>query len=491
MSCRISSKQHPFMHFSKPRSICTMYNPLSTYSLILILFFFNTSILHGLNVDYSHSYLEQSRHNFKGANIHHMSTSDEPNEEWSYVQVRPKAHLFYWLYYTTHQSGYKNRPLILWLQGGPGGSGTGFGNFEELGPLDGNLKPRSTTWLQTASLLFIDSPVGTGYSYAEDDSAFTTNVAEISRDLLSLMKNFTTTYKDFQNIPFYIFSESYGGKMTADFSSVLYNEIQNGGIKMNFQGFAMGDSWISPVDSTNSWGPFLYATSIVDLAGMQSINAAAKKAEDLVKQGKFEEATEAWSLTEGVVSAESGGVNFYNILDWDGDATLFSKSGKPDLRSPIDKLYNRHVRVMQNDDLDALMNGPIRKKLKVIPDKVTWGGQSGTVFEKQAGDFMKNVTSTVNNLVNNSTLKVIIYSGQLDLICDVLGTETWFYKYIDKSAPFQKQPKQNLKCGEQPGVCFYLKEYENLKFFWVLDAGHMVPTDNGPGALAMVNNIIK
>lgn len=104
---------------------------------------------------------------------------------------------------------------------------------------------------------------------------------------------------------------------------------------------------------------------------------------------------------------------------------------------------------------------------------------------------------------------MIIYSGQLDLICDVLGilffpfnfffsskivlsiilflvllhaiflfvnlgTETWFYKYIDKSAPFQKQPKQNLKCGEQPGVCFYLKEYENLKFFWVLDAGHMV-----------------
>ncbi|KAH9498900.1 Retinoid-inducible serine carboxypeptidase [Bulinus truncatus] len=419
-----------------------------------------------------------------------MNILNEENDAWGYVQVRPKAHLFYWLYFTTHQSGYRNRPLILWLQGGPGGSGTGFGNFGELGPLDVNLKPRNTTWLQTSSLLFIDSPVGTGYSYAEDDSAFTTNVSEISSDLLTLMKNFMKAYPDFQSIPFYIFSESYGGKMTADFSAVLYNEIQKGGILMDFKGFAMGDSWISPVDSTNSWGPFLYATSIVDLAGMQRINAAAKKAESLVKEGRFKEATEAWSATEDVVGAESAGVNFYNILDWGSESSSWKHKSNSDQRSPIDKLFDRHVRVMQNDDLDTLMNGPIRKKLKIIPDKVIWGGQSGTVFNKQMGDFMKNVTSTVNDLVNNSTLKVVIYSGQLDLICDVLGTEIWFYQNIDKSQPFQKKPKQNFSCGDKPGVCFYLKEFENLQFFWILDAGHMVPSDNGPGALAMVNKII-
>ena len=33
------------------------------------------------------------------------------------------------------------------LQGGPGGSGTGFGNFEEIGPLDDDLNPRKTTWV--------------------------------------------------------------------------------------------------------------------------------------------------------------------------------------------------------------------------------------------------------------------------------------------------------------------------------------------------------
>ena len=37
--------------------------------------------------------------------------------------------------------------LTVLFQGGPGGSGTGFGNFEEIGPLDDDLKPRNTTWV--------------------------------------------------------------------------------------------------------------------------------------------------------------------------------------------------------------------------------------------------------------------------------------------------------------------------------------------------------
>lgn len=42
--------------------------------------------------------------------------SFETKQSWDYVEVRPKAHMFYWLYHTTHSSGFKNRPLIMWLQ---------------------------------------------------------------------------------------------------------------------------------------------------------------------------------------------------------------------------------------------------------------------------------------------------------------------------------------------------------------------------------------
>lgn len=40
------------------------------------------------------------------------------NEKWGYVTVRPKAHMFYWLYKSYHADDYKTRPLVLWLQVG-------------------------------------------------------------------------------------------------------------------------------------------------------------------------------------------------------------------------------------------------------------------------------------------------------------------------------------------------------------------------------------
>eukprot|EP00268_Persea_americana_P008478 TRINITY_DN13282_c0_g2_i4.p1 TRINITY_DN13282_c0_g2~~TRINITY_DN13282_c0_g2_i4.p1 ORF type:complete len:143 (-),score=18.79 TRINITY_DN13282_c0_g2_i4:699-1127(-) len=78
-------------------------------------------------------------------------------EEWGYVEVRPRAHMFWWLYRSPQRSESSSSPwpIILWLQGGPGASGIAIGNFQEIGPLDTNLKPRKSTWLQKADLLFV------------------------------------------------------------------------------------------------------------------------------------------------------------------------------------------------------------------------------------------------------------------------------------------------------------------------------------------------
>lgn len=57
--------------------------------------------------------------------------------------------MFWWLFYTTADvKSFYEKPLVVWLQGGPGGSSTGFGNFELIGPLDLNLKPREHDWVK-------------------------------------------------------------------------------------------------------------------------------------------------------------------------------------------------------------------------------------------------------------------------------------------------------------------------------------------------------
>jgi carboxypeptidase C (cathepsin A) len=78
--------------------------------------------------------------------------------------------MFYWM--VNRKGGditKDNAPLILWLEGGPGTSSL-CGNFIEFGPYEvdktGKVSLREHTWASKYHLLFIDNPLGAGYSFA-------------------------------------------------------------------------------------------------------------------------------------------------------------------------------------------------------------------------------------------------------------------------------------------------------------------------------------
>ena len=76
-----------------------------------------------------------------------------------------EAELFYWLFLA--QNGKPNAPVVVWMNGGPGLSSM-FSLFNELGPLqlDGQdkLQPRQVHWNEQWHLLFVDQPLGVGFS---------------------------------------------------------------------------------------------------------------------------------------------------------------------------------------------------------------------------------------------------------------------------------------------------------------------------------------
>ncbi|XP_033631003.1 retinoid-inducible serine carboxypeptidase-like isoform X1 [Asterias rubens] len=421
---------------------------------------------------------------FSGGRPSLKSQANDEKETWAYVNVRQDAYMFWWLYYA--RTNWPQAPLIIWLQGGPGGSSTGFGNFMEIGPQDVNLNPRNLTWIETASVLFIDNPVGTGYSYVTSDDAYTTNNEQIAEDLITTLTAFYKHLPAFQKNPLYIFSESYGGKMTAGFSLAITKAIIAGTLSCNFQGLAMGDSWISPIDSVNSWGPYLHSISLLDGKGLRAVQASARAVEDAFNKENYSQATELWSATEDTVDEETFGVDFYNILNNYGESLLTAKERIQ--LSPIEKLYRRHVSRMQTGDLDALMNGQIKKQLG-IPDNVTWGGQSSAVFSHLSGDFMKPVYNIVDELLNSSKLSVVVYSGQLDLIVDTVGTEAWVKKLQWPGLPVYNNTswKPVFVVPDKPAA--FRKQYKNFSFYWIMKAGHMVPSDAPETAYKMMQQV--
>lgn len=397
--------------------------------------------------------------------------------------------MFWWLYYA-NSSSFKNLPLVMWLQGGPGGSSCGFGNFAEIGPLDTDLEPRETSWVRAASVLFVDNPVGTGYSYTDTEEALATDVSMVAADMMVLLQNFFSQRTEFQTIPFYIFSESYGGKMASAISLELTKAVQKGSIKCNFAGVALGDSWISPLDSVLTWGPYLYSTSLLDDYGLKEVTQAAKAVQQAVQQGQYEQATQLWSVTENVVEQNTNGVNFYNILTQQDDDNLVKS--RADNRDYLTALKRRHIRPLHGQSLSELMNGPIRKKLGVIPKNVTWGGQAEDVFSSMSGDFMKPVVDIVDELLS-AGVNVTVYNGQLDLIVDTIGQELWVKKLKwDGLQKFNQMKWTALEDPESAGQtgAFY-KTYKNFAFYWILKAGHMIPSDQGKMALRMLKMVTQ
>nr|XP_018917913.1 PREDICTED: venom serine carboxypeptidase-like isoform X2 [Bemisia tabaci] len=123
-------------------------------------------------------------------------------------------------------------PLLLWLQGGPGASSL-IGLFLELGPLSvrnesGIFKVRKNeyTWGKEFSLLFIDQPVGTGFSFTDNSDGYAKNLTMSSDQLYDALTQFFAIHGDYEENPFYITGESYAGIAVGngftDPSSMLY-----------------------------------------------------------------------------------------------------------------------------------------------------------------------------------------------------------------------------------------------------------------------------
>jgi len=90
----------------------------------------------------------------------------------------------------------------------------------------------------------------------------------------------------------------------------------------------------------------------------------------------------------------------------------------------------------------------------------------------------------VGELLSNTTVKVGVFSGGLDLICATPGAVNWI-------ADMEWTDKASYEAASRVGITVdrvlegYEKTYGNFSMFWVNRAGHMVPADN-PAAMSHI-----
>ncbi|KAL6654519.1 hypothetical protein ACP70R_007984 [Stipagrostis hirtigluma subsp. patula] len=109
------------------------------------------------------------------------------------------------------------RPLLLWLNGGPGCSSLGYGAMEELGPFrvmsDGKTLYRNPyAWNRAANVLFLESPAGVGFSYSNTTADYDhAGDGKTADDALAFLLSWMERFPEYKGREFYIAGESYAG----------------------------------------------------------------------------------------------------------------------------------------------------------------------------------------------------------------------------------------------------------------------------------------
>ncbi|CAL4914740.1 unnamed protein product [Urochloa decumbens] len=418
------------------------------------------------------------------------------SELWGYVEVRPKAHLFWWYYKSPQRTSTPTKPwpTVLWLQGGPGASGVGLGNFLEVGPLDVNLKPRNSTWLQKADLIFVDNPVGVGYSYVEDDSLLVTTDWEQAADATTLLKALVKEVPTLQSSPLFLVAESYGGKYAATLGASVARAVRAGELKINLAGVALGDSWISPEDFTLSYTPLLLSVSRLDDNAGDEAKRKAETVKQQIAAGQLAPAQHSWTDLLDFIGTRSGNVDMYNFLLDSGMDPVSADT--PTGSSPSNVQALRYATYLGSQDsdsntIDDIMNGVVKEKLKIVPKDLKWVEVSQSVYNALVNDFMKPRIDEIDELLSYG-INVTVYNGQLDVICSTNGAEAWVQKLRwDGLKNFLSLPRQSLYCGQSKGTKAFVRSYKNLHFYWILGAGHFVPADQPCIALSMIGSITQ
>ncbi|PNY13110.1 serine carboxypeptidase 50-like protein, partial [Trifolium pratense] len=322
-----------------------------------------------------------------------------------YLPISPNSNssIFYTFYEAqTSTSPLSQTPLLIWLQGGPGCSSM-LANFYELGPWrvtkSLTLESNPGSWNRIFGLIFLDNPIGTGFSVATTPQEIPTDQKGVAKHLFAAIKRFVQLDPVFKYRPIYITGESYAGKYVPAIGYYILekNAKLKDSERVNLAGLAIGDGLTDPVTQVVTHAANAYYVGLINERQKKELEKAQLEAVRLVHKGNWSEAADARNNVLRLLS------------DMTGLATLYD--------------YSRKV-PYEDDLVQQLLSIAEVKKALGVNESFVYEVCSDIVGDILHADVMKSVKYMVEKLLKENT-KVLLYQGQRDLRDGVVQVEVW------------------------------------------------------------------
>ncbi|KAG2726810.1 hypothetical protein I3760_01G129600 [Carya illinoinensis] len=481
-----------------------MANPLVSYRCLFLISLFSMSLFlddHSMltYIKASEDKYPQSQESDRVIKLPGQPPSPPISQFSGHINVDPGngRALFYWFFEA--QSQPSKKPLLLWLNGGPGCSSVGYGAAVELGPLrvDKNgvgLHFNKYAWNKEANLLFVESPVGVGFSYSNTSSDLTKALDDgfVAEDTYNFLVNWLQRFPQFQTHDFFIAGESYAGHYVPQLAELVHdrNRDRTKYPMINLKGFMVGNPETD--DYYDSKGFLEYAWSHAVIS--DQLYDTAKTVCDFKSSNWSNQCNNAI----GQVFEKYAEIDIYNIyapscLLLNSNSSLAHSSRPNSVHSQVIKVNNqglRRLRVLGGYDpcfstyIEEYFNR-VDVQASIHANK---GRDSSTKWMVCSNYITYNITvysllSTYTKLIKGG-LKIWIYSGDTDGRVPVIGSRYW----IEALSLPLKSPWRSWYHNHQVGG--RIVEYEGITFVTVRGAGHLVPLNKPSEALSLLHSFL-
>ncbi|KAI0347644.1 serine carboxypeptidase [Trametopsis cervina] len=412
-----------------------------------------------------------------------------------YLDISDGKHLFFWFFEARRSA--EKAPLTLWLNGGPGCSSM-TGLLFELGPCSIADEGKNTTynpysWTSHSNMIFLDQPVNVGYSYTDDGSTVSTSPVA-AEDVYAFLELFIDRYPQYADAPLHIAAESYGGTYAPNIASVIHKKNKELAVASRPAPRVKKLNLASVILANGRTDPLTQFASVPEFAckGPYAVYDDPEGPECTALRSKVPTCTRlvqsCYNFNSKFTCVPAGAYcnsQLYGPLQQTG-LNLY------DVRKPCDRSKDGDLCYKQMTWIDTWMNNPANKKALGVPLSLDFASCNMDVNQQffLQGDGTHNSAALLPDIINDD-IKLLVYAGNADAMCDFIGNEAWvlklehkFHNELVKSSSIKWTTLDSGRvAGEVRSAGGDGFTAGNVTFVQVYEAGHMVPFDQPEAAL--------
>ncbi|CAA0811310.1 Serine carboxypeptidase-like 45 [Striga hermonthica] len=347
----------------------------------------------------------------------------QPNVDFhqfsGYVAVGEKSERSLFYYFVEAETDPASKPVVLWLNGGPGCSSIGVGAFSENGPFRPNAKVllrNEYSWNREANVLYLDTPVGVGFSYST--SYGTVNDEVTAKDNLVFLQRWYLKFPQFRNNSLFITGESYAGHYVPQLAELII-QLNQKRPSINLKGIALGNPLLEFASDYNSRAEYFWSHGLISDMTYKLFTSGCNYSR-YVSEYYRDSVSLVCSKVMSLVNRESS--RFVDKYDVTLDVCIPSVLSQSKLIAPQQDAERIDVCV-EDETINYLNREDVQKAMHAKLVGVRRWDVCSNILDYDMLDLEKPTIQIVGSLIKQG-IPVLIYSGDQDSVIPLTGTRS-------------------------------------------------------------------